>query len=115
MTLLQNFYCNGRSMNIGPQFPSVIKVGQAHASVGKVKIDDSHQFQDFASVLSMTQHYCTAEPFIDFEYVLRVQKIGQHYRAFTREYFGAWKTNTGNEIMFDFNENIETIAFNFSL
>ncbi len=52
-------------------------------------------------MIAMTNHYCTAEPFIDFEYVLRVQKIGDHYRAFKREYFGEWKTNTGSTFLTD--------------
>mmetsp|Transcript_25190 Transcript_25190/g.40428 ORF Transcript_25190/g.40428 Transcript_25190/m.40428 type:complete len:85 (+) Transcript_25190:953-1207(+) len=34
--------------------------------------------------MSMSKHYCTAEPFVQGNYDIRIQKIGKHYRAFKR-------------------------------
>jgi len=40
------------------------------------------------------------EPFIQGQADLRIQKIGEHYRAFRRQGIsGEWKTNTGCSIM----------------
>lgn len=36
-----------------------------------------------------------SEPFIEHEYEFRVQKIGQHYRAFRRNSDSSWKNNWG--------------------
>jgi hypothetical protein len=41
----QNYYASSKCMTIGPTFPAVAKVGHAHASLGKMKIEDHHQFQ----------------------------------------------------------------------
>lgn len=84
-------------MGFGPSFPGVVKVGHAHAGMGKMIANDAHQFADFSSVLAMTNHYVTGEPFLEGEYDLRIQKIGSHYRAFKRySVCGNWKTNTGS-------------------
>jgi len=96
----QNFYASYKSMNFGPNCPAVIKVGDAHAGFGKAIIKDNKQFNDFASILAVTDEYCTVEPFIKGEYDLRIQKIGPHYRAFKRTTVsGEWKTNTGCSIL----------------
>ena len=40
--------------------------------------------------------HCTAEPFIEGDFDLRIQKIGDHFRLFRRvDISGNWKTNTG--------------------
>ena len=66
-----------------------------------MKILDHHQMSDFRSVLQMMPNeHCFAEPFIDGQRDLRIQKIGKHIRAFQRQGIsGDWKTNTGSAIM----------------
>ena len=84
-------------MAIGPEFPAVVKVGHAHAGFGKMKIVHHHDFADFKSVIALTTHYCTGEPFYNGVYDLRIQKLGDRYRAFKRfSVSGNWKTNTGS-------------------
>lgn len=97
----QHFASSARSLMYGYTFPAVVKVGSAHAGVGKMKISDHHQMTDFRSVLQMMPgEHCMVEPFIVGEADLRIQKIGAHYRAFRRTGIsGEWKTNTGTAMM----------------
>jgi len=97
----QHFASSHRSLMYGYTFPAVVKVGSAHAGVGKMQIRDHHQMSDFRSVLAMMPHeHCFAEPFIEGSCDLRIQKIGPHYRAFRRVgVAGEWKTNTGTAVM----------------
>merc|ERR550525_2180912 len=96
----QHFASSHRSLMYGYTFPAVVKVGSAHAGCGKMLINDHHQMSDFRSVLHMMpQEHCMVEPFIRGEVDLRIQKIGEHYRAFRRTGIsGEWKTNTGTSI-----------------
>jgi len=96
-----HFCSSSRSLMYGYTFPAVVKVGSAHAGAGKMKIIDHHQMADFRSVLAMMpDEHCSVEPFITGASDLRIQKIGNHYRAFRRiGISGDWKTNTGTSVM----------------
>ena len=57
-----------------------------------MKIDGPSQWDDLRSIAAMQPQYFTSEPFLPWVYDLRLQKIGNHYRAFRRT-SKHWKSN----------------------
>jgi glutathione synthase/RimK-type ligase-like ATP-grasp enzyme len=93
--IYQCYYSSARAMNITPSYPIVVKVAHVHSSLGKVRLEKHSDFEDLASVIAIHNDYCTAEPYIEGEYDLRIQKIGDHIRVMKRTGTGQWKTNNG--------------------
>ena len=102
----QSYYASFSAMMYGSRFPAVLKIGHAHAGAGKMKVADHHDFEDVRSVVAMTDgKYCTVEPFVEGDFDVRIQKIGQHYRSYRRtDISGNWKTNAGCSVI----DEIET-------
>ena len=48
----------------------------------QVCVPNHRSFQDIASIVAISDTYATTEPFIPGKCDIRIQKIGNHYRAF---------------------------------
>jgi glutathione synthase/RimK-type ligase-like ATP-grasp enzyme len=70
------------------------KTGSAHAGKGKIKIGTSEMFEDYASLVALQPYFSTCERFVSWDWDGRVQKIGPHYRVFSRR-TETWKGNSG--------------------
>jgi hypothetical protein len=91
------YYSEPHEMVIPPDpLPCVVKVSHAHAGMGKVLARSVNDFHDISTVIALHQDYCTAEPFWENDYGVRIQKIGNHYRAIKRDSTGSsWKSTFG--------------------
>jgi synapsin len=80
----QTYYGSWKAMSFHTDLPVVVKFGTCHSGFGKMRITTDSDFEDIRSIVALQPHYVTAEPFIDWDYDIRIQKIGHHYRAFRR-------------------------------
>ena len=80
----QTYYASWRGMSFHAELPLVVKFGTCHSGFGKMRISNDSDFEDLRSIAALQAHYVTAEPFIDWDFDIRIQKIGHHYRAFRR-------------------------------
>jgi glutathione synthase/RimK-type ligase-like ATP-grasp enzyme len=88
-----------QAMLFTPSLPVVVKVGYAEAGYGKMKFENAGDFNDFKGVLALHSDYVTVESFIDNrEYDLRIQKIGNKFRAYKRINHN-WKGNVGTSFV----------------
>jgi len=91
-----NTYNSTKRRIITLEFPTVIKVGTAHAGFGKIVVRNKNEYNDVESILAMSTEYFTEEPLIQHDYEFRVQVIGPHVRCFRRNSDSSWKNNWGN-------------------
>jgi synapsin len=60
-----------------------------------MRLKEEGDFEDFVSCLNIHNDYFFVEPFMDIAFDLRLQKIGKHYRVYSRQSDSSWKQNWG--------------------
>jgi len=90
--IAQAAYSDWTAATFPPDVPTVAKVGTASGGLGKARLESAAAWEDFCSVAAMQPSYFTSEPFVPWRWDIRVQKIGNHYRAFRRS-SKHWKSN----------------------
>jgi len=88
----QTCYSNWKAATFPPDFPCVGKIGTASGGLGKMKIAGPTEWDDFCSIAAMQPQFFTSEGFVQWDFDIRIQKIGNHYRAFRRT-SKHWKSN----------------------
>jgi len=87
------YFPNSKEHVICEDYPMVAKVGTSHAGYGKMLFKEKG-FNDFATLMAMYNDYVTTEPFVPNVGDIRIQKIGNHIRAYKRVAEN-WKGNVG--------------------
>lgn len=94
--IAQTYWPSFSVMKFAPSSPYVLKFGHAHAGYGKILIEtEKNVLGDYAGLLALTPMYCTGETFIKYDHEIRIQKIGDNFRALKR-ISSNWKGNVGN-------------------
>lgn len=99
----QTYWPNYSTMIFPPSSKDyVLKFGHANSGYGKILVRNENPqrnemgiFQDYRGLLALTPLYCAAEPYIEYDHELRIQKIGDHIRVLRRRSTN-WKGNVGN-------------------
>lgn len=77
---------------LGRKFPLVVKAGNHHAGLGKMRVCDADSWGDVADLLFAVEEYVTVEPFIAYRRDVRCLAIGERFWAMERDGRG-WKAN----------------------